>query len=234
MKRTFTTITLAAIGVGSLIACEPKESAEARSLTSEATPAVTAALPPASAAVAARFVIDPAGTAARYRIREQLVGVDFPNDAVGETKEVNGVISADAKGNLIPAESKFTVGVSTLASDKQRRDGFVRGRVLEADKYPTVTLVPTSIKGISMPLPKSGSKAFEIVGDLTVRGVTHPTTWKVNAEFQPNRMNGKATTAFTFADFGMNQPRVPVVLSVADTIKLELDFSLIPDPSLKK
>jgi polyisoprenoid-binding protein YceI len=233
MKRTFTTITFAAIGLGSLIACEPKESAEARSPASEATPAVTA-LPPASAAVAARFVTDPAGTAARYRIREQLVGVDFPNDAIGETKEVTGVISADAKGNLIPAESKFTVGVSTLASDKQRRDGFVRGRVLEADKYPTVTLVPTSIKGISMPLPKSGSKTFEILGDLTVRGVTHPTTWKVNAQFQPNRMTGKATTAFTFADFAIDQPRVPVVLSVADTIKLELDFALIPDPSLKK
>jgi polyisoprenoid-binding protein YceI len=106
--------------------------------------------------------------------------------------------------------------------------------VLDADKYPTGTLVPTSIKGVSMPLPKSGSKAFEIIGDLTVRGVTHPTTWKVNAQFQPNRMTGKATTAFTFADFAIDQPRVPVVLSVADTIKLELDFSLIPDPSLKK
>lgn len=234
MKRSITTITFAAIGLGSLIACEPKESAEARSPASETTPAVTAALPSASAVAAARFVTDPAGTAARYRIREQLVGVDFPNDAVGETKGVNGVISVDAKGNLIPSESKFTVDVSTLTSDKQRRDGFVRGRVLETDKFPTVTLVPQTIKGISMPLPKSGSKSFEIMGDLSVRGVSHPTTWKVNAQFQPNRMTGKATTAFTFADFDIDQPRVPVVLSVGDTIKLELDFSLIPDPSLKK
>jgi polyisoprenoid-binding protein YceI len=233
MKKTLNTIIFAAIGFGSVIAWEPNKSAEARSPASETTPAATATLP-VSAVVASRFVTDPAGTAARYRIREQLVGVDLPNDAIGETKEVTGVISADAKGNLIPAESKFTIGIATLASDKQRRDGFVRGRVLEADKYPTVTLVPTSIKGVSMPLPKSGSKAFEIIGDLTVRGVTHPTTWKVNAQFQPNRMTGKATTAFTFADFAIDQPRVPVVLSVADTIKLELDFSLIPDPSLKK
>jgi len=31
-------------------------------------------------------------------------------------------------------------------------------------------------------------------------------------------------TAFTFKDFELVQPRVPVVLSVADTIKLEYDF----------
>lgn len=35
-------------------------------------------------------------------------------------------------------------------------------------------------------------------------------------------------TAFTFADFDIDQPRVPIVLSVADTIKLEYDFTLIP------
>jgi hypothetical protein len=39
-------------------------------------------------------------------------------------------------------------------------------------------------------------------------------------------MTGKAATAFTFKDFSIDQPRVPVVLSVAETIKLELDFSM--------
>ena len=41
---------------------------------------------------------------------------------------------------------------------------------------------------------------------------------------------GTAATAFTFKDFGLEQPRVPVVLSVADTIRLEYDFRLMPDP----
>ncbi len=31
-------------------------------------------------------------------------------------------------------------------------------------------------------------------------------------------------------DFGLTQPRVPVVLSVADIIKLEYTFSLVPKP----
>jgi hypothetical protein len=35
------------------------------------------------------------------------------------------------------------------------------------------------------------------------------------------------STAFTFDDFQLNQPRVPIVLSVADTIRLEYDFRLV-------
>lgn len=226
MKRIY---VFAAIATLTVTACEPRESAEARpaSVTQNESPTQGAAVSPGNAAVAYRFVTAPQGNSARYRIREQLVGLDLPNDAVGETKNVTGVISADEKGNLIPAESKFTVDVSNLVSDKDRRDGYVKRRVLETDQFPTVTLVPTSIRGLSMPLPTSGVRTFDLTGDLTVRGVTHPTTWKVDAQFSPTGMNGKAATTFTFKDFGIDQPRVSVVLSVADSIKLELDFSMV-------
>ena len=219
----------------SLTACEPRESAEAKSVETPSTTAINStaspemSVPQASKAAAHRFVTAGEGNAARYRIREQLVGVDLPNDAVGETKNVSGVIAADSKGNVIPAESKFTVDVSNLTSDKDRRDGFVKRRVLETDQYPTVTLVPTKITGISLPLPTSGTRSFNIIGDLTVRGVTHPTTWKATAQFQPAGFAGKAATSFTFKDFAIDQPRVPVVLSVADTIKLEIDFSMVKE-----
>jgi polyisoprenoid-binding protein YceI len=230
MKVLLKTAALLTI-TSAIVACEPDRSAEARSVSaaSTATQSAARAESPATSAAAFRFVTEPAGTSARYRIREQLVGVDLPNDAVGETSGVTGVIATDAKGNLIPAESKFTVDVSALKSDKDRRDGFVKRRVLETDQYPTVTLVPTAVKGVSFPLPTSGARTFEILGDLTVRGQTRPTTWKVDAQFQPGRMTGKASTAFTFADFAIDQPRVPVVLSVADTIKLELDFSMVQE-----
>ena len=227
MKYSNTHYVLLVAAIASLTACEPRESAEARTTENAQSSASTdMALPESDAAAAYRFVTAAEGNAARYRIREQLVGVDFPNDAVGETNNVSGVISADAKGNVIPAESKFIVDVSNLKSDKDRRDGFVKRRVLETDQYPTVTMVPTKLTGFKLPLPTSGSKTFEIIGDLTVRGVTHPTTWKVNAQFQPNGFTGKAATSFTFKDFAIDQPRVPVVLSVADTIKLELDFTM--------
>ena len=175
-----------------------------------------------------QLVVAPDGNEVRYRIREQLAGFDLPNDAVGATSQVSGGITFDAKGNLVPASSKFVVNVATLTSDKDRRDGYVRGRLLTTSQFPTVELVPTALRGLTLPMPTSGSKAFQLVGDLTVRGVTKPTTWQVDAKFDDGRVNGTAATSFLFSDFGLTQPRVPVVLSVADTIRLEYTFSLAP------
>lgn len=50
------------------------------------------------------------------------------------------------------------------------------------------------------------------------------------ATFNGSDITGNAATSFTFADFGITQPRVPVVLSVAGTIKLEYDFHFVPAP----
>jgi hypothetical protein len=66
-----------------------------------------------------------------------------------------------------------------------------------------------------------------MTADLTVRDVTRPTIWKGTAQFANGRITGSATTSFTFADIQMEQPRVPVLLSVADTIRLEIDFNLV-------
>jgi len=175
-----------------------------------------------------QLVVGPDGNEVRYRVREQLVGVDLPNDAIGATSDVTGGIAFDAKGNLVPASSKFTVNVGTLKSDKDRRDGYIRGRVLETTKFPTVELAPKSITGLTLPLPTTGSKTFQVVGDLTVHGVTKPTTWQVEAAFAGGKVTGTATTMFPFSEFGLTQPRIPIVLSVADTIKLEYTFSLVP------
>jgi polyisoprenoid-binding protein YceI len=174
-----------------------------------------------------RFVLSPTGSSARYRVREQLVGHDFPNDAVGETKSLTGAIAFDSSGRVIPQSSKFVVDAGTFVSDKDRRDGFVRGRLLEAEQYPSIVLVPTDVRGVSLPLPTSGSRPIEMTGDLTVRGVTRPTIWKGSAQFKDGQVTGSASTAFTFNDIRMEQPRVSVLLSVADTIRLEIDFDLV-------
>jgi polyisoprenoid-binding protein YceI len=176
---------------------------------------------------ALRFALAPDGNAARYRVREQLVGHDLPNDAIGETKRLTGSISFDSNGKVIRQASMFSVEAGSFVSDRDRRDGFVRGRLLEADKYPTITLVPTEVRGVSLPLPKSGSVPIEMTADLIVRGVSRPTTWKGTAQFEPGRIVGFAATAFTFADIQLEQPRVPVLLSVADTIRLEINFNLL-------
>jgi polyisoprenoid-binding protein YceI len=181
----------------------------------------------ASQNAALRLVLASTGNAARYRVRERLMGHDFDNDAIGETKNLTGAISFDSNGKVIRDASKFTVDAGSFVSDKDRRDGFVRGRLLEADQYPTVVLVPTAVRGVTLPLPATGTRPIEMTGDLTVRGVTRPTTWNGTVQFKDGAVSGSAVTAFTFDDIQMEQPRVPVLLSVADTIRLEITFNLV-------
>lgn len=180
----------------------------------------------ASEAPAFRLVVAPANNSARYLIQERLAGMDLPYDAIGVTDGVAGEITFDEKGRVVPSQSLISVDVTKLKSDKDRRDTFVQRRLLETAEFPTVDLVPTAVRGLTGPLPVAGTRTFQMLGNLTVRGVTRPTLWRVTARFQGNKVTGKASTAFTFADFKLTQPRVPIVLSLADTIRLEYDFDL--------
>ena len=174
--------------------------------------------------IAWRFVVEGEGNKARYRVRERLVGKELDNDAVGETPKVTGAIAVDDKGKVIAAESFFTASLAELTSDASRRDNYVRRRLLVTDTFPTTTLRITEVRGLPSPIPKSGEAKFQLIGDLTVKGVTRPTTWNVTASLNDNVLRGTAATRFTFADFSLTQPRVSIVLSVADTIGLEYDF----------
>lgn len=231
MQKVSGRFYLAVSAVAAGVACVSSESetAYADSVSGEASIAVAAPSSALQPGAKLRFVLAPEGSAARYRVRERLVGRELPNDAIGETKNLTGAISFDSSGKVIRNESKFVVNAATFVSDEGRRDRYVRGRLLEAEDYPEVVLVPTAVRGISLPLPATGSKPFEMTGDLTVRGVTRPTTWKGTAQFQDGRITGSAATAFTFDDIKMDQPSVPVLLSVADTIRLEIDFNLVSE-----
>src|SRR5437868_11890621 len=74
---------------------------------------------------ALRLVLAPTGNAARYRVREQLVGHDLPNDAVGETQKLTGAISIDSNGKVIRHACKLTVAPAGLVGDRDARDGLI-------------------------------------------------------------------------------------------------------------
>jgi polyisoprenoid-binding protein YceI len=191
-------------------------------------PAARTRLHPAMAHAVVRYAVGPDGNEARYRVREQLMHHDLPSDAVGKTTAITGGISLFANGTIDTAASKITIDVTSLKSDQDRRDGYVQHRTLETDRYPTVVFVPTMI-GARMPLA-SAEQSFDITGMLTVHGVTKPTVWHLKAQSSGYDVTGSGWTQFTFADVQLAQPHVPVLLSVADTIKLEYDFHLVRQP----
>ncbi|MDQ2666900.1 MAG: YceI family protein [Gemmatimonadota bacterium] len=224
MKFRPTSVALAALLTVACVVAPSASAQAAKPAAKKSTSKKTATKPAPKPELPMRFVVSATGNEARYRVREQLLGANLPNDAIGTTTQVTGSLLVYADGRIVKDSSKIIVNITTLKSDKDRRDGYVQRRTMETDKYPTVEFVPTSVRGFKGPLPTTGPVAFELLGDLTVHGSTHPAVWQVTAHADGNDIAGTATTAFTFKDINLDQPKVPVVLSVADTIKLEYDF----------
>ena len=179
-----------------------------------------------------RLVLAPEGNEARFRVKEQLAMLTMPNVAVGVTSRITGALALD-DGKVVPSESRFSVALDSLKSDRDRRDGYIKHRTLETDRFPTADLAITALPGLPWPLPDSGTITFQIVGDLTIHGVTRPSSWRVTAEAKDGGFSGTAATRIKFEDFGMTQPRVAIVLSVEDDIGLEYQFHLVRAPTTR-
>ena len=60
---------------------------------------------------------------------------------------------------------------------------------------------------------------------MLVHGVTDEVAWKTIVNFEKNELSGISKTNFEFEKFNMDLPRVAIVLSVENNIRLELEFS---------
>lgn len=166
------------------------------------------------------------GTTARYKVREQLAGISFPSDAVGTTNAVTGTIIVNPDGTIDAAKSKLSVDLKTITSDQQMRDGYVQNRTLETDKFPTLDFVPKRAVGLPSPLPSGmGAQAgFQLIGDMTLHGVTKEVTWNVVATFGNDMVGGRATLTTDFETFNITKPTLARLMSVDDKIELEIEF----------
>jgi polyisoprenoid-binding protein YceI len=166
------------------------------------------------------------GTKARYKVREQLAGINFPSDAVGTTETVTGTIVVKPDGSIDAAQSKITVDLRTLKSDQQMRDGYIQRSTLETEKFPMLEFVPKRAVGLPSPLP-AGMQAqagFQLIGDMTLHGVTSEVTWNVVATFGNDLVGGRAWTTLQFPTFKIAKPSLARIMSVGDNIELEIEF----------
>lgn len=239
MQRTFTVVMLIVLAL-MIVACatNPPPAPQPTVAPTQAPAPTTVPPPPAPQPTAAptqaasvsgdtvKLVMVPGRNEARYRVREQLVGANLPNDAIGATKEVSGTIVGKLDGTIVSAQSKFRVNLHSLKSDEERRDNFLRRNTLETDRYPFAEFVPLEAPGLPLKLPADGKVEFKLIGDLTIRDVTKRVTWDVKGAVAGDQASGTATTSFNFAFFNLTRPSVSVVLSINDNIILELDIVL--------
>jgi len=216
------TETVVPLPTESITSAPPQPAETASSPSSDEEPVVD----PGTETSFLRFIIVPEQSEARYRVQEQLAGFALPNDAVGTTQAITGMVVISMDGSIDSSASRFEVDLSTLTSDQSRRDNYLRTNTLRTNQYPLTVFVPEYVSGLPDDLPRSGQVTFSLVGSLTILDITKQVEWDVTGNLQGNVFSGLATTSFTFDYFELDQPRVASVLSIEDNIRLEVDFTM--------
>jgi polyisoprenoid-binding protein YceI len=175
------------------------------------------------------FEIVAAESEARFLIDEVLRGQ--PTTVVGSTDQVAGQISVDPGALSTAQVGTIRVNARTLTTDNEFRNRAIKNRILRTDDHEFVTFVPQEIVG----LPEQGRAGerytFQIVGDLTITGITRQVTFDmVVTPISETRIEGSASTAFDYADFELAIPDAQAVDTVEDVVRLEFDFVAEPIP----
>jgi len=195
--------------------------------TATATRGAATATPTPSATTATTGTWTVSNTSkATVRVREQLVGVNLPSDAVLVASGATGTFVLKDDGTF-SSDSNISFDMTTLASDNRDRDNFVKGDTLQTRQFPKAEFVPTKTTGLTLPMPASGDFTFKLTGQMTIKGKTKEVTFDVQAKRTGNELTATATAAPTwkFGDFGMTAPSVPFrVISIVDELRVVVDL----------
>jgi polyisoprenoid-binding protein YceI len=155
----------------------------------------------------------------------------------GRFNEVKGTLELDREN---PARSRVSVEIPTATIDtgvKQRDDHLRGGDFLEVEKYPAITFVSRRVEGDAL---REGGK-LEVIGDLTIKGVTREV--KLDVEFEGigkdpwggERAGFRARTKIDRRDFGLtwNQALEAGGLLVSNEIGIELEVQAKADAVAK-
>lgn len=155
-----------------------------------------------------------------YRVNENAFGQS--QVAAGGTRTVTGELTLDA--TLVTGAS-FTVDMTTVSSDEDRRDNQFRGRIMNVATYPTSTFTLTSpVQFDSIPADRE-EVSYQVTGDLTLRGTTKPVTFTLKARRNGNAVEVNGAIPITFAEWNIPNPSFgPVSTDDKGTLELLLVF----------
>jgi polyisoprenoid-binding protein YceI len=141
---------------------------------------------------------------------------------------ISGTVEVDETN---PSNSKVdvTIDVRSIDTRQEQRDNHLRSPdFFDVEKYPTMQFAGKRIEG------KLDGK-FHILGDLTIRGVTHEVTLDVTAEgrvrdpWGNDRAGFSASGKISRSAFGLtwNQVLEAGGVAVGDEVKISIDVELV-------
>jgi polyisoprenoid-binding protein YceI len=159
-----------------------------------------------------------AGSIAGYRVKEVLMGQD--NVAAGRTGDVTGNIVVS--GTTVRSGS-FTADLTTVKSDKSKRDAQFQGRIMDTATYPTAKFEFSNPVDLA-PLPAAGQpKTATVNGKLTLHGTTKDVVVTVTCRRTGPNAEIVGSIPVMFADYGIPSPSFGPVTTEDHGV---LEFSL--------
>jgi polyisoprenoid-binding protein YceI len=172
------------------------------------------------------FQIVPAQTTASYSVYENLILQNNPNnDAIGTTHSVQGSFKIRTGTSPLVASMNITVDLSTLQSDAQRRDDFIKQNSLQTDTYPNATFVSVSTQGLPSSYTGGQTVHFQLTGNLTMHGTTNKEVFDVQGKVVGNTITGTATSTIYMTDFGIQPPNLANIAIAQNKVVITLTFT---------
>jgi polyisoprenoid-binding protein YceI len=169
------------------------------------------------------WTIDASHSLAEFSVRHMMVSTTR-----GQFKSVTGSAFID-ENDLTNSSVEATIDVSSITTRDEKRDEHLRSAdFFEVETYPAITFKSTSVK-------KSGGDSYDVVGDLTIRGVTRPVTLKTTfngigtSPWGQSVAGFEADTEISRKEFGLewNVALETGGVLVGDKVKIHLEAEFI-------
>jgi polyisoprenoid-binding protein YceI len=170
--------------------------------------------------VAGTWAIDPVHSEVSFTVKHMMV-----SKVRGRFDTFEGTIVTvdDPLASTVTA----SVDLSSVNTGQEQRDAHIRSAdFFEVEKHPFMTFASTGVR-------PDGDR-FLLDGDLTLKGVTKPVTFKLDVNgFGPDAYGGtrvgfSATTEISRGEFGVNFngpiPGVPGGVAVSDKVTINLEI----------
>jgi polyisoprenoid-binding protein YceI len=185
-------------------------------------PLFTAVL--AVSSFAAQWTIDPAHSNASFSVKHMMVST-----VRGSFSGLKGTVDYDP-ANMAASRANLTIDASTVDTRNENRDKDLKSpKFFDVSKFPTISFVSKRV------VPGSGGK-FQLIGDMTMHGVTKEVTFDVEGPAAPvkdargNMHSGAtATTRLNRKDFGMtwNTALDGGGVMVSDDVDITVEVELV-------
>jgi polyisoprenoid-binding protein YceI len=159
-----------------------------------------------------------------YRIEERF-GLDtLDREAAGRTPAVEGSFVID--GAQI-TEGSVAADVTQLESGQLRRDRYIERNALETRDFPKATFVLTEPSALGDAVEPGATQQLELVGDLTLHGVTNEVVVAVEARWNGDTIDVAGSAPIVLADYGIEAPDIVGTVRVAPRGELELQLTFV-------